>query len=516
MLLRRSPATRPRWRPLWRPLSDPPSNPLSDPPSVPPSDPPGRARRRLMTLAIETSCDDTSVAIVEKGVRDGRTVARLHFHKTVTSNNHAFQGVHPLLALKSHQENLAALVADAIAHLPDHGGARRLPDVVAATRGPGMRSSLMCGLDTAKGLAVAWQQKPLVGVHHMQAHALTPRLVAALDAYAAPLDDGPGALAPAFPVLSVLASGGHTMLLASASLTAHTLLGSTADVAVGECLDKAARAILPAEAMRGAKSTMYGALLEAFAFPAAPPEAFASPAAPPEAFAFPAAPPEAFALPAAPAGLTAAQYLHAHGAAHGWYAPPANNEAAIARSRTRWGWSIAPPLLTTGGGAKINGLAMSFSGLTTAVERLVRFPTDPETGKLGSRERSADEFPVEERRDMALAVQRAAFEHIASRVVRGLAVMAGKEQPAPAVVMAGGVASNAFLRHLLAATLVHHGHGHVPLFFPPPEYCTDNAAMIAWTAMDMFDAGYRDTLGIRAVRKWPLDQLLNPQYHDKI
>lgn len=110
-----------------------------------------------MTLAVETSCDDTSVAILEKGVHNGNTVARLHFHDKVTSNNTVFQGVHPLFTLKSHQENLAALVAEAIEHLPNHGGSRRLPDFVSVTRGPGMRSNLMCGLDTAKGLAVAWQ-----------------------------------------------------------------------------------------------------------------------------------------------------------------------------------------------------------------------------------------------------------------------------------------------------------------------------------------------------------------------
>lgn len=110
-----------------------------------------------MTLAVETSCDDTSVAVVEKGVHDGNTVARLHFHKKLTSNNTQFQGVYPLVALKSHQENLANLVAEAIDHLPAHDGVRRLPDFVAVTRGPGMRSNLFTGLDTAKGLAVAWQ-----------------------------------------------------------------------------------------------------------------------------------------------------------------------------------------------------------------------------------------------------------------------------------------------------------------------------------------------------------------------
>lgn len=133
-----------------------------------------------MTLAIETSCDDTSVAIVEKKVENGRAVAKLHFHKKVTANNAEYQGVHPLVSLRSHQENLANLVGEAISHLPpktpshDHEfengesqarrseavsdtTEKRLPDFVSVTRGPGMRSNLFTGLDTAKGLAVAWQ-----------------------------------------------------------------------------------------------------------------------------------------------------------------------------------------------------------------------------------------------------------------------------------------------------------------------------------------------------------------------
>jgi N6-L-threonylcarbamoyladenine synthase len=348
-------------------------------------------------------------------------------------------------------------------------------------------------------------QKPLVGVHHMQAHALTPRLVAALDSYSntmssanpshEPLADGTAALTPAFPILSVLASGGHTLLIDSSSLTSHRILGSTDDIAVGECLDKTARAILPTSIMAGAKSTMYGALLEDFACPHT------------------TSPGSATEL----SGLTATQYTERHGHVHAWYTPPANNEIALQRSRTAWGWTIAPPLLTTGGGAKINSLDMSFSGLMTAVERIVRFPTDPLTGKLGAQPRHADDISLEERRDMALGVQRAAFEHIASRVVRALSSSADTHtDKKPAVVLAGGVASNAFLRHVLATTLVLHGHGHVELFFPPPKYCTDNAAMIGWTGIEMFEAGYTDGLDIRAVRKWPLDELLEPKYHDKI
>jgi N6-L-threonylcarbamoyladenine synthase len=95
----------------------------------------------------------------------------------------------------------------------------------------------------------------------------------------------------------------------------------------------------------------------------------------------------------------------------------------------------------------------------------------------------------------------------------------------PAVVMAGGVASNSFLRHMqvsryncniyadvirLASTLCAHGYPDVALHFPPPKYCTDNAAMIGWAGLEMFEAGHIDPLSIRAIRKWPLDELLDP------
>lgn len=140
-----------------------------------------------MTLAVETSCDDTSVAIVEKGRQHGRTTAQLHFHKKVTSNNTQYQGVHPLVSLQSHQESLATLIQEAIRHLPLRNGqllpkaetmqpgevdlaTRRLPDFISVTRGPGMRSNLFTGLDTAKGLAVAWQ---VVGVCRLKNLRLT-------------------------------------------------------------------------------------------------------------------------------------------------------------------------------------------------------------------------------------------------------------------------------------------------------------------------------------------------------
>ena len=127
-----------------------------------------------MTLAIETSCDDTSVALVKKGCQNDRTTAQILFHRKVTSNNSEYQGVHPIVSLQSHQERLAILVGEAIRCLPMQNGelppehhttepilvditTRTLPDFVSVTRGPGMRSNLFTGLDTAKGLAAAWQ-----------------------------------------------------------------------------------------------------------------------------------------------------------------------------------------------------------------------------------------------------------------------------------------------------------------------------------------------------------------------
>ena len=342
----------------------------------------------------------------------------------------------------------------------------------------------------------------------MQAHALTPRLVAALEAYNAslaeadlggnPLADGTGALTPPFPILSVLASGGHTILINSTSLTHHTILASTVDVAVGECLDKAARLVLPAEELQNAKSTMYGALLETFAFQ-------------PRTYR-PIPPTSKSEL----SGLTAQVYLAEHGYAHDWYTPPTNNEVAMERSKTRWGWSINQPLTKTAGGNKINTMAMSFSGLMSAVERLVRYPTHPDTGKQSKQPRSPKDVSLQERRDMALGVMRAAFEHIASRLVLALQNTTAHGGKKPAVVMAGGVASNAFLRHVLASTLCAHGFGDVELFFPPPKYCTDNAAMIGWTGIEMFEAGHVDRLSIRAIRKWPLNELMSPVHDGKM
>ncbi|KAJ9630761.1 Mitochondrial tRNAs modification protein [Taxawa tesnikishii (nom. ined.)] len=419
----------------------------------------GAPGRNIVTLAIESSCDDTSVAVLQKHEGSNRRtgpVAELHFHEKVTANTSSYNGIHPIVALESHQSSLGPLVEKAIRRLREikKGGGEAVlkkPDFVTVTRGPGMRSNLSVGLDTAKGLATAWNI-PLLGVHHMQAHALTPRLVSALNS-----SHGSGPK-PQFPFLSILVSGGHTMLINSAGLTEHKILATTGDIALGDCLDKAARAILP----KALVLPPYGRALENFAFPA--------------------------------------------GAADYNYSPPANREQELQRRPTRWGWSFGAPLAESKGGRSSKRMAYSFSGLLSSIERLVKFKTDPITGSLTRTLRDEEEPTAEERRAMAKEVMRVAFEHLASRVALYLASLPlAQRTKVRTVVVSGGVAANTFLRHVMRAFLDVRGFRHVELFFPPIELCTDNAAMIAWAGMEMWEAGWRSELSIRPIKSWSMD-----------
>lgn len=442
--------------------------------------------------------------------------------------------MHPLASLYSHQENLAILVDEAILHLPAQGSTsegptshgtsllngRKLPDFISVTRGPGMRSNLFTGIDTAKGLAAAWQID-LVGVHHMQAHALTPRLVSALQNKQPDADSSSHMnsselpsinVEPAFPFLSILASGGHTLLIRSSSLTEHEIMGSTIDVAVGDMLDKAARIVLPSDILQNAKTTMYGALLERFAFPEA--ENFQPTAATEMAEKTSSAQPE-FSLEDNTASTYQALYASRYA-----YVVPKNREEALKRNVTKWGWSINAPLAKAGGGTKNNSLEMSFSGLNSAIERIARFQWDPVKGKPSNTlERASDEVGTEERKAIACESMRAAFEHVASRVVLGLQQSppeADGNTKAPTVVMSGGVAANSYFRFILASMLVAHGYPDARIVFPPPSLCTDNAAMIAWAGIEMYQAGFKHPRSIRGIRKWPLDQLLSPPTEDAL
>jgi N6-L-threonylcarbamoyladenine synthase len=313
-----------------------------------------------------------------------------------------------------------------------------------------MRSNLSVGMDTAKGLSVAWQV-PFVGVHHMQAHLLTPRLVSALNAESRQneMAAAPAPLRPNFPFLSILVSGGHSMLVNSKSLTEHEILASTADIAIGETLDKSARLILPESLLETAKNTMYGKMLEQFAFPNG-----------------------------------AADYAD--------YRPAMNRGEEQIKRQSSWGWSITTPFANT------RQLQFSFSCVSSTVTRI-----------LSSKEQAGQTMSLDERVALAREAMRVCFEHLASRTIIALEALRKEnrdgEDELKTLVLSGGVAANKFLVTVLRSFLDVRGFQHVEIIAPPPYLCTDNAAMIGWAAIEMFEAGWSTDLSSRALRKWSLD-----------
>jgi N6-L-threonylcarbamoyladenine synthase len=171
----------------------------------------------MLVLGIETSCDDTSAALVE----DGRTLRSVVFSSQVAIHR-PFGGVVPELASRSHLETLPGTVDAAL----EKAGVK-LADVdgIAVTYGPGLVGALLVGLMGAKSLAMALG-KPLIGVNHLQAH-----LAACF------LQDP--TLEP--PFLGLVVSGGHTALVRVEGVDAFRLIGQTRDDAAGEVLDKVGR-----------------------------------------------------------------------------------------------------------------------------------------------------------------------------------------------------------------------------------------------------------------------------------
>lgn len=424
---------------------------------------------KLFTNLDVCASDDTSVAIVEKNPNNIPGAAKVHFLENVTADSREYRGIHPILALESHQENLAKLVGKALLHLPeaenkngntvsdisrqivlaDGSSPLRKPDFISATRGPGMRSNLSTGLDTGKALSVAWQI-PFVGVHHMQAHLLTPRLVSSLNrGQTGSATTTTTETTPEFPFLSILVSGGHSILVKSKSITEHEVMASSTDIAIGESLDKAARDILPSSLLQNAKTTMYGKALEQFAFPNG-----------------------------------ASDYAD--------YRPPMTRGEEVIKRESPWSWSITTPFANT------RHLQFSFSSIASAVGKLVSL-----------KEKTGQAMANDERIALAREAMRVCFEHLASRTIIALEALKPKtgnsNEEIKTLVVSGGVAANKFLMKVLRSILDVRGFEHVKILAPPPYLCTDNAAMIGWAGIEIFEAGWCSDLSVRALRKWTLD-----------
>jgi N6-L-threonylcarbamoyladenine synthase len=304
-----------------------------------------------LTLGIETSCDESSVALVE----DGRRVLSNVIHTQVDVHK-AFGGVVPELAARDHLERLPALIDLAF----ERAGAKPADvDLLAVTRGPGLVGCLLVGVGVGEGLAAAWGT-PLTGVNHLWGHI-----------YAAMLSRQD--LEP--PLLGLVVSGAHSDLVRMPAHGRFQVIGRTRDDAAGEAFDKAARML----------------------------------------------------------GL-------------GFPGGPALDRLA------RKGDPNRQPLPRP----SLEGLEYSFSGLKTALLYRLR--------DLG------DSVTEHDRADLAASFERSVVESLLEKLDKAL-----DGEPCQEVVIAGGVAANTLLRRRAAEVVGDRAR----LTMPPPELCTDNAAMIA-------------------------------------
>lgn len=176
----------------------------------------------MTLLAVETSCDETAAAVV----RDGQILANVVSSQIAL---HAeYGGVVPELATREHLRNWLPVTHAA---LRSAGVSPSSLDAVAATRGPGLPNALMVGLKSAQAMAFALR-KPFIGIHHHEAHLYSPWIIG----------QPPRARFDLFePNVSLIVSGGHTLLVHVERELQHRVLGSTLDDAAGECFDKVAK-----------------------------------------------------------------------------------------------------------------------------------------------------------------------------------------------------------------------------------------------------------------------------------
>jgi N6-L-threonylcarbamoyladenine synthase len=166
-------------------------------------------------LAIESSCDETSAAVITNGKVLNNIIASQTVHQK-------YGGVVPELASRAHQRNIVMVVEDA---LKNANVEKSQLDAIAFTRGPGLMGSLLVGTSFAKGMAMGLN-KPLIEVNHLQAHVLSHFI------------DDPK---PSFPFLCLTVSGGHTQVIVVRDYLEMKVIGETQDDAVGEAFDKAAK-----------------------------------------------------------------------------------------------------------------------------------------------------------------------------------------------------------------------------------------------------------------------------------
>jgi N6-L-threonylcarbamoyladenine synthase len=201
----------------------------------------------MLVLGIETTCDETAAAVVERQA-DGSGRILSNVVHSQTEEHARYGGVVPEIAARAHVDLLDGIIDRA---MKEAGLGYEQLSAVAAAAGPGLIGGVIVGLTTAKAIAMV-HDTPLIAVNHLEAHALTPRLTCSL----------------AFPYCLFLASGGHTQIVAVAGVGQYVRLGTTVDDAMGEAFDKVAKMLgLPYPGGPQVERSALGGDPTRFAFP---------------------------------------------------------------------------------------------------------------------------------------------------------------------------------------------------------------------------------------------------------
>lgn len=344
----------------------------------------------MRILGIETSCDETGVAIYDE--RKGLIANQLYTQIALHAD---YGGVVPELASRDHIRKTAPLIQAA---LKEAGLTAEQIDGVAYTAGPGLVGALLVGATIARSLAYAWNV-PAIGVHHMEGHLLAPML------------EKQAENRPHFPFIALLVSGGHTQLVRVDAVGQYRLLGESIDDAAGEAFDKTAK-------------------LLGLDYP----------------------------------GGAALARLAEHGNAERFHFPRPMTDRP--------------------------GLDFSFSGLKTFAANTIH-QVIKEGGELTQQTKA----------DIAYAFQQAVVDTLAIKCRRAL-----KDTGLKSLVIAGGVSANKQLRQSLAELMQQLG-GNV--FYPQPQFCTDNGAMIAYTGFLRLKNGEHTDLAVEVKPRWNMTEL-NP------
>ncbi|MFQ1049783.1 tRNA (adenosine(37)-N6)-threonylcarbamoyltransferase complex transferase subunit TsaD [Avibacterium paragallinarum] len=339
----------------------------------------------MRILGIETSCDETGVAIYdeEKGLIANQLYTQIALHAD-------YGGVVPELASRDHIRKTTPLIQAA---LQEANLSPEDIDGIAYTCGPGLVGALLVGSTIARSLAYAWNV-PAIGIHHMEGHLLAPML-----------EEN----APHFPFVALLVSGGHTQLVRVDGVGSYEVLGESIDDAAGEAFDKTAKLL----------------------------------------------------------GLD-----YPGGAAL----------ARLAQQGTPNRFIFPRPMTDR------PGLDFSFSGLKTFAANTIQQAIKEE-----------GELTTQTKADIAYAFQQAVVETLAIKCRRAL-----KETGFKRLVIAGGVSANQQLRQSLAELMAQLG-GEV--FYPQPQFCTDNGAMIAYTGFLRLKQGESSPLEIEVKPRWAMTDL---------